>query len=50
MQMGSVAATSTSDPLRVQFDRLHDVSADIEGAVLLIGLVPLFLTVRSYRL
>jgi hypothetical protein len=50
MQMGSVAATSTNDPLRVQFDRLHDVSADIEGAVLLIGLVTLFLTVRSYRL
>jgi len=50
MQMGSVAAKSTSDPLRVQFDRLHHVSADIEGAVLLIGLVTLFLTVRSYRL
>jgi hypothetical protein len=50
MQMESVATTSRSDPLRVQFDRLHDVSADIEGAVLLIGLVTLFLTVRSYRL
>ena len=48
MQMGSVAATSTSDPLRVQFDRLHEVSADIEGAVLLIGLVTLFLTARCY--
>ena len=50
MQMGSVAATSRSDPLRVQFDRLHGVSADIEGTVLLVGLVTLFLTVRSYRL
>jgi hypothetical protein len=50
IQMGSIAATSMSDPLRVQFDRLHDVSTDIEGAVLLIGLAALFLTVRSYRL
>jgi uncharacterized protein DUF4149 len=50
MQMGSVAATSTSDPPRVQFDRLRDVSADIEGALLLIGLAALFLTVRKYRL
>jgi Domain of unknown function (DUF4149) len=49
-QMGSVAATSTTNPLRVQFDRLHGVSEDIEGSVLLIGLVTLFLTVRGYRL
>jgi Domain of unknown function (DUF4149) len=50
VQIRSVAATSTSNPLRVQFDRLHGVSADIEGSVLLIGLVTLFLTVRGYRL
>jgi len=48
--MGSVAATSTSDPLRVRFDRLHGISGDIEGSVLLIGLVTLFLKVCSYRI
>ncbi len=46
-QMGSVAATAASDPLRAEFDRLHGVSVNLEGAVLLIGIVALFLTVRS---
>ena len=43
-QMGSVAATPSSSPLRQQFDRLHPVSVTIEGAVLIAGLVSLFLT------
>jgi len=46
-QMGSVAATTANDPLRAEFDRLHGVSVNLEGAVLLIGLASLFLTVRS---
>jgi hypothetical protein len=46
-QMGSVAATPPSDPLRVEFDRLHGISVKIEGAVLLIGFAALFLTVRE---
>lgn len=46
-QMGSVAATPKSDPLRVEFDRLHGISVKIEGAVLLIGFAALFLTVRE---
>ncbi len=46
-QMGSVAATPPSDPLRVEFDRLHGISVKIEGAVLLIGFAALFLTVRD---
>jgi len=46
-QMGSVAATSKTDPLRVQFDRLHGISVKIEGAVLLTGFAALFLTVRE---
>lgn len=46
-QMGSVAATAATDPLRVQFDRLHGVSVDLEVAILLIGLVALFLTTRE---
>jgi hypothetical protein len=46
-QMGSVAATPKTDPLRVEFDRLHGISVKIEGAVLLIGFAALFLTVRE---
>jgi len=46
MQMGSVEAVPTSDARRAEFDRLHSVSVDLEGAVLVIGLVVLFLTAR----
>jgi Domain of unknown function (DUF4149) len=46
-QMGSVAATPTTDPLRVEFDRLHRISVNIEGSVLLIAFAALFLTVRQ---
>jgi hypothetical protein len=46
-QMGSVAATAASSPLRAEFDRLHGVSVKLEGAVLLAGIASLFLTVRS---
>jgi uncharacterized protein DUF4149 len=42
-QMGSVEATPSSDPRRVEFDHLHSVSVDLEGTVLVIGLVALFL-------
>jgi uncharacterized membrane protein len=46
-EMGSVAATALDNPLRVEFDRLHRVSVQLEGATLLIGFASLFLTVRS---
>jgi len=46
-QMGSVAATASTNPLRAQFDRLHGVSVDLEVAILLIGFVALYLTVRQ---
>jgi hypothetical protein len=46
-QMGSVAATGAGNPLRVEFDRLHGISVNLEAAVLLIGIAALFLTVRS---
>jgi hypothetical protein len=46
-QMVSVVATPPGNPLRVEFDRLHGISVDLEGAILLIGFVSLFLTVRS---
>jgi hypothetical protein len=45
-QMDSVSATPPDNPLRAEFDRLHPVSVNLEGAVLLIGFVSLFLTAR----
>jgi uncharacterized membrane protein len=45
-EMVSVAATPVDDPLRVEFDRLHRVSVQLEGATLLIGFASLFLTMR----
>ncbi len=47
MQMGSVDATPRENPLRVEFDKLHQMSVRLEGTVLLAGLVALFLTVRN---
>jgi len=46
-EMGSVAATPSDNPLRVEFNRLHGVSVQLEGATLLIGFASLFLTVRK---
>ena len=46
-EMGSVDATPPSDPRRAEFDRLHGISVDLEGGVLLLGLVALFLAVRE---
>jgi len=46
-QMVSVEATPKENPLRVEFDRLHQVSVKVEVAVLLIGIVSLFFTVRN---
>lgn len=46
-QMGSVQATVATNPLRVQFEHLHGISVDLEVAILLIGLVTLYLTVRE---
>ncbi len=47
-EMVSVDATPASDPRRAEFDRLHGISVDLEGGVLLIGLVALFLTTREH--
>jgi Domain of unknown function (DUF4149) len=46
-QMVSVQATPGNDPRRVEFDRLHRISVDLEGGVLLIGLAALFLATRE---
>lgn len=46
-QMGSVATTTNTNPLRVRFDRLHGISVDLEVAILVIGLAALYLTARE---
>jgi len=46
-QMGSVDRTAADNPLRVSFDRLHQISVWLESAVLLLGLAAVYLTVRS---
>lgn len=48
-QMVSVQATPGGDPRRTEFDRLHAVSVDLEGAVLLTGLIALFLAAREKK-
>ncbi|MGO9591798.1 MAG: DUF4149 domain-containing protein [Candidatus Acidiferrales bacterium] len=48
-QMVSIQAAPGNDPRRAEFDRLHRISVDLEGAVLLIGLVTLFLTTRERK-
>ena len=44
-QMVSVAATPPENPFRVEFNRLHRISVQLEGATLLIGFASLYLTV-----
>jgi hypothetical protein len=46
-QMVSIQATPGNDPRRAEFDRLHRISVDLEGAVLLLGLAALFFTTRK---
>jgi hypothetical protein len=46
-QMGSVDRTPATNPLRASFDRLHQLSVWLEGAVLLLGLAAMYLTVRA---
>ena len=48
-QMVSVDATPKNNPLRVEFDRLHQTSVRIEVVVLLLGVASLFLLVREIR-
>jgi hypothetical protein len=44
VEMSSVDATPANDPRRAEFDRLHGISVNLEGGVLLVGLAALFLT------
>jgi hypothetical protein len=46
-EMGSVQNTPETDPRRLEFDRLHHRSVALEGAVLLLGLMAVVLSVRE---
>jgi len=43
---GEIALLPASNPVRIEFDSLHAWSTRIEGTVLVLGLVMLYLTVR----
>ncbi len=46
-EMVSVQNTPETDPLRVEFNRLHHISVRYEGAVLLLGFAAMYLLVRE---
>jgi len=46
--LGEVSAAPIDSPERIQFDALHVWSTRVEGAVLLLGLVVVYLTTRSF--
>jgi len=46
-QVGDFAKVTLDNPLRVQFDALHVWSTRVEGAVLLLGLVVVFLAASA---
>jgi uncharacterized membrane protein len=46
---GTVNSADKDSPLRAEFDRLHRISVQLEGAVLLLGLAAIFLAVRETR-
>ena len=46
--LGEVSAAPIDSPARIQFDALHVWSTRVEGTVLLLGLVVVYLTARSF--
>jgi hypothetical protein len=46
-QVSDFASVPVDNPVRVQFDALHVWSTRVEGAVLLLGLVVVYLTAAS---
>jgi len=46
LAVGEVASVPVSDPTRIEFDSLHAWSTRLEGLVLILGLVVLYLTTR----
>lgn len=47
-QVGDFAAAPLTNPARVRFDALHVWSTRVEGAVLLLGLVVVYLTAAAF--
>ena len=45
--IGEIDSVSADNPARLQFDALHHWSTRVEGGVLLLGLVLVYLTARS---
>src|SRR5579884_2047564 len=43
---GDVSALASNDPARAQFDRLHGYSTKLEGSVLLLGFITIFMVAR----
>jgi uncharacterized membrane protein len=48
-EMGTIDVLARSDPRRAEFNRLHGWSTGIEGTVLALGLVVVYLTAREMR-
>jgi uncharacterized membrane protein len=46
--LGEVSAAPIDSPARIQFDALHVWSTRVEGAVLLLGLVAVYLTAKAF--
>jgi hypothetical protein len=46
--LGEVRSVPINNPERVQFDALHVWSTRVEGTVLLLGLLVVYLTARSF--
>lgn len=46
--LGEVRSVPVDNPERVQFDGLHVWSTRVEGAVLLLGLIVVYLTARNF--
>src|SRR5271169_3125740 len=48
VQVGNFASVALDNPARIQFDALHVWSTRVEGAVLLLGLVVVYLTASLF--
>jgi hypothetical protein len=48
-EMGNIDQVAVSDARRVEFNRLHQWSTRLEGTVLVLGLVVVYLTARQLR-
>jgi Domain of unknown function (DUF4149) len=48
-QLGSIDQAAQTDPLRVEFNRLHQWSTRVEMTVLVLGIVVIYLTAARFR-